>query len=143
MISTSGVLRTVPAQTPTDSLPEGVAGVQPALVSKSKLHDTFNQLIITLYSKYKTLFNWACMDIQITHQVTEFDKEELLAGLRSAANARASVDFENGQKLGVYCRNESGENGRRITLLTEKQPRGPCIDYLWVSAQEQRSGEQT
>ncbi|EEF8764973.1 N-acetyltransferase, partial [Salmonella enterica] len=23
------------------------------------------------------------MDIQITHQVTEFDKEELLAGLRS------------------------------------------------------------
>ncbi|EAR3068417.1 N-acetyltransferase, partial [Salmonella enterica] len=24
------------------------------------------------------MFNWACMDIQITHQVTEFDKEELL-----------------------------------------------------------------
>ncbi|EBX4868906.1 N-acetyltransferase, partial [Salmonella enterica subsp. enterica serovar Typhimurium] len=22
------------------------------------------------------MFNWACMDIQITHQVTEFDKEE-------------------------------------------------------------------
>ncbi|RFR49936.1 N-acetyltransferase, partial [Salmonella enterica subsp. enterica serovar Litchfield] len=28
------------------------------------------------------MFNWACMDIQITHQVTEFDKEELLTGLR-------------------------------------------------------------
>ncbi|EBN8050457.1 N-acetyltransferase, partial [Salmonella enterica] len=26
------------------------------------------------------MFNWACMDIQITHQVTEFDKEELLTG---------------------------------------------------------------
>ncbi|EAA6837229.1 N-acetyltransferase, partial [Salmonella enterica subsp. enterica] len=23
------------------------------------------------------MFNWICMDIQITHQVTEFDKEEL------------------------------------------------------------------
>ncbi|EAO0635716.1 N-acetyltransferase, partial [Salmonella enterica] len=22
------------------------------------------------------MFNWICMDIQITHQVTEFDKEE-------------------------------------------------------------------
>ncbi|EBQ5629349.1 N-acetyltransferase, partial [Salmonella enterica] len=26
------------------------------------------------------MFNWICMDIQITHQVTEFDKEELLTG---------------------------------------------------------------
>ncbi|PJH64531.1 N-acetyltransferase, partial [Salmonella enterica subsp. enterica serovar Enteritidis] len=25
------------------------------------------------------MFNWICMNIQITHQVTEFDKEELLA----------------------------------------------------------------
>ncbi|EAM7869195.1 N-acetyltransferase, partial [Salmonella enterica] len=23
------------------------------------------------------MFNWICMNIQITHQVTEFDKEEL------------------------------------------------------------------
>ncbi len=47
------------------------------------------------------------MNIQITHQVTEFDKEELLAGLRSY-NAQF-VDFSKNGQLGVYCRNESGE----------------------------------
>ncbi|ECG8391913.1 type III secretion system guanine nucleotide exchange factor SopE2 [Salmonella enterica subsp. enterica serovar Saintpaul] len=47
------------------------------------------------------------MDIQITHQVTEFDKEELLTGLRSY-NAQF-VDFSKNGQLGVYCRNESGE----------------------------------
>ncbi len=38
------------------------------------------------------------MDIQITHQVTEFDKEELLAGLRSY-NAQF-VDFSKMGSLG-------------------------------------------
>lgn len=40
------------------------------------------------------------MNIQITHQVTEFDKEELLAGLRSY-NAQF-VDFSKNGQLGVY-----------------------------------------
>lgn len=38
------------------------------------------------------------MDIQITHQVTEFDKEELLTGLRRY-NAQF-VDFSKNGQLG-------------------------------------------
>lgn len=47
------------------------------------------------------------MDIQITHQVTEFDKEELLTGLRSY-NAQF-VDFSKNGQLGVYCRTKAAK----------------------------------
>lgn len=69
------------------------------------------------------------MDIQITHQVTEFDKEELLTGLRSY-NAQF-VDFSKNGQLGVYCRNESGEMVGG--LIADRKGPWLCIDYLWVS----------
>lgn len=47
------------------------------------------------------------MDIQVVHNVTEYDREELLTGLRSY-NAQF-IDFSKHGQLGVYCRNKSGE----------------------------------
>lgn len=47
------------------------------------------------------------MDIQVVHNVTEYDREELLTGLRSY-NAQF-IDFSKHGQLGIYCRNESGE----------------------------------
>ncbi|SQJ11883.1 acetyltransferase [Salmonella enterica subsp. enterica serovar Poona] len=81
------------------------------------------------------------MDIQITHQVTEFDKEELLTGLRSY-NAQF-VDFSKNGQLGVYCRNESGEMVGG--LIADRKGPWLCIDYLWVSesARSNGLGEQT
>ncbi|EFU5574295.1 GNAT family N-acetyltransferase [Salmonella enterica subsp. enterica serovar Senftenberg] len=76
------------------------------------------------------------MDIQITHQVTEFDKEELLAGLRSY-NAQF-VDFSKNGQLGVYCRNESGEMVGG--LIADRKGPWLCIDYLWVSESARSNG---
>ncbi|MGT3085485.1 GNAT family N-acetyltransferase, partial [Salmonella enterica] len=76
------------------------------------------------------------MDIQITHQVTEFDKEELLAGLRSY-NAQF-VDFSKNGQLGVYCRNESGEMVGG--LIADRKGPWLCIDYLWVSESARSRG---
>lgn len=76
------------------------------------------------------------MDIQITHQVTEFDKEELLAGLRSY-NAQF-VDFSKNGQLGVYCRNESGEMVGG--LIADRKGPWLCIDYLWVSESARSCG---
>lgn len=76
------------------------------------------------------------MNIQITHQVTEFDKEELLAGLRSY-NAQF-VDFSKNGQLGVYCRNESGEMVGG--LIADRKGPWLCIDYLWVSESARNCG---
>lgn len=76
------------------------------------------------------------MDIQITHQVTEFDKEELLTGLRSY-NAQF-VDFSKNGQLGVYCRNESGEMVGG--LIADRKGPWLCIDYLWVSESARNCG---
>lgn len=76
------------------------------------------------------------MDIQITHQVTEFDKEELLTGLRSY-NAQF-VDFSKNGQLGVYCRNESGEMVGG--LIADRKGPWLCIDYLWVSESARSRG---
>ncbi|EEM2504103.1 TPA: GNAT family N-acetyltransferase [Salmonella enterica subsp. indica] len=76
------------------------------------------------------------MDIQITHQVTEFDKEELLTGLRSY-NAQF-VDFSKNGQLGVYCRNESGEMVGG--LIADRKGLWLCIDYLWVSESARNCG---
>lgn len=76
------------------------------------------------------------MDIQITHQVTEFDKEELLTGLRSY-NAQF-VDFSKNGQLGVYCRNESGEMVGG--LISDRKGPWLCIDYLWVSESARSNG---
>ncbi|EAU0024337.1 GNAT family N-acetyltransferase [Salmonella enterica subsp. enterica] len=76
------------------------------------------------------------MDIQITHQVTEFDKEELLTGLRSY-NAQF-IDFSKNGQLGVYCRNESGEMVGG--LIADRKGQWLCIDYLWVSESARSNG---
>ncbi len=75
------------------------------------------------------------MDIQVVHKVTEYDREELLAGLRSY-NAQF-IDFSKNGQIGVYCRNEIGEMVGG--LIADRKGPWLCIDYLWVS-ESARSG---
>ena len=75
------------------------------------------------------------MDIQVVHKVTEYDREELLAGLRSYNGQ--FIDFNKNGQLGVYCRNESGEMVGG--LIADRKGPWLCIDYLWVS-ESARSG---
>ena len=76
------------------------------------------------------------MDIQVVHNVTEYDREELLTGLRSY-NAQF-IDFSKHGQLGVYCRNKSGEmiGG----LIADRKGPWLCIDYLWVSESARSCG---
>ncbi|CAD5630101.1 GNAT family N-acetyltransferase [Escherichia coli] len=75
------------------------------------------------------------MDIQVVHKVTKYDREELLAGLRSY-NAQF-IDFSKNGQIGVYCRNEIGEMVGG--LIADRKGPWLCIDYLWVS-ESARSG---
>ncbi|EFH7122564.1 N-acetyltransferase [Escherichia sp. E4208] len=75
------------------------------------------------------------MNIQVVHKVTEYDREELLAGLRSY-NAQF-IDFSKNGQIGVYCRNEIGEMVGG--LIADRKGPWLCIDYLWVS-ESARSG---
>lgn len=76
------------------------------------------------------------MDINITHEVTPLDAEELFAGLRSY-NAQFIDTAPRGQ-LGVYCRDEAGV--MTGGLIASRKGLWFCIDYLWVSQQARGNG---
>ena len=76
------------------------------------------------------------MNIIITHQIVDEDRNAVLAGLRQH-NIQYLKENSFGQ-LAVYAKNEIG----MITggLLASTKGNWLCIDYLWVSENARKSG---
>lgn len=76
------------------------------------------------------------MNIIITHQIADEDRNAVLAGLRQH-NIQYVKENSFGQ-LAVYAKNEIG----MITggLLASTKGNWLCIDYLWVSQNARKSG---
>ncbi|HBO23986.1 MAG TPA: N-acetyltransferase [Providencia sp.] len=76
------------------------------------------------------------MNIIITHQIADEDRNAVLAGLRQH-NIQYLKENSFGQ-LAVYAKNEIG----MITggLLASTKGNWLCIDYLWVSENARKSG---
>ena len=76
------------------------------------------------------------MDIIITHQIGDEDREAVLAGLR-----KFNIQYLNANSFGqlaIYSKNEMGLiiGG----LLASTKGNWLCIDYLWVSENARKNG---
>ncbi|WP_369310719.1 GNAT family N-acetyltransferase [Providencia rettgeri] len=76
------------------------------------------------------------MNIVITHEVTQEDRDELLAGLR-----RFNLQFLDASRfgqLGVYFKD--GDGVMQGGLIATIKANWLCIDYLWVNDAVRKAG---
>lgn len=76
------------------------------------------------------------MQIGITTQITDADKEELFNGLRRYNHH--FIDSESWGQFGVYSRNEAGV--MTGGLIASRKGLWLCIDYLWVGEDARSTG---
>ena len=76
------------------------------------------------------------MNIEISEQITETAKAELLEGLRGFN--RKYLKTKSWGDLGVFCRNNSGVMTGGLIATTKGL--WLCIDYLWVNDDARGSG---
>lgn len=76
------------------------------------------------------------MQLTVTHEITEQNRDELLTGLRRYNNQ--FVDTNSWKPLGVWLRD--GEGVLQGGLIARQQGVWLSIEYLWVSEQQRGKG---